>query len=315
MSDDHSSASPHPTPELWLNTSRQLRRHWMPEKANLALEQALTAQPQILQSAQFRGAHPADQANQRTPQPFIAVSCEKCGSHLLSDMLQALTGLAFHWPDDTTLQPLQNDPYFTRPEGSFLIGHFPAHPEWTARLTAANVRVVMLYRDPRDALVSFYHHYIDVNCWGDQGNLLGRFLASLPKSEALNLMITGYTPTAERSETWTGLPSRQWHWVRNWIGSGLPYLALRYEDVITDKAGALQQLGDFLGYALNPEQRQTIVAQTAFEQSSATMTRNNLPASFKRKGRAGDWRNHFSPSNTRLFELVAGEQLRQLGYA
>jgi len=57
------------------------------------------------------------------------------------------------------------------------------------------------------------------------------------------------------------------------------------------------------------------VGSASFEKLSRGRERGQEdPSSFYRKGVAGDWKNHFSKEDRRVFKEEAGELLIRLGY-
>jgi hypothetical protein len=60
---------------------------------------------------------------------------------------------------------------------------------------------------------------------------------------------------------------------------------------------------------------ESCVGSASFEKLSRGRERGQEdPSSFYRKGVAGDWKNHFSKEDRRVFKEEAGELLIRLGY-
>lgn len=89
------------------------------------------------------------------------------------------------------------------------------------------------------------------------------------------------------------------------------FITLKYEDLRARPEAEYGRLFDFLGVDSAPSTVAKVIAGTKFELLRST---SGGAAGFFRKGEAGDWRNHFSPADVRLFDELAGGLLRELGY-
>jgi hypothetical protein len=75
------------------------------------------------------------------------------------------------------------------------------------------------------------------------------------------------------------------------------------------------RLLEFLGADSDEEVASGCVEAASFEQLSGGRTQGEeASSSFYRKGIAGDWKNHFSEEDRRVFKEEAGELLIRLGY-
>ena len=92
------------------------------------------------------------------------------------------------------------------------------------------------------------------------------------------------------------------------------YHRVRYEDLLTRPHEELGRLFEFLGVACNRAGLEHIIEQKSFAKQSGRSPGDSDPTSFFRKGVAGDWRNHFTDRDVEIFDSVAGETLRRLGY-
>jgi hypothetical protein len=181
--------------------------------------------------------------------------------------------------------------------------HFLAWPEVIAELQKPGYLPFFIYRDPRDVVVShaFYvtsqakehvHHdyYAHVLTNFDE-----RLLTSiLGRPELADI---DFPDIGRRFEPYMG-------WTRT---NGV--LALRFEDIIGDRAAALGQVADhFLSRvstvtASRPVLLETIEASIAPERSRTF-----------RSGKTGEWRKYFKDEHKAAFQRVAGGMLVELGY-
>lgn len=76
----------------------------------------------------------------------------------------------------------------------------------------------------------------------------------------------------------------------------------------------LQALFTLLGARTDDPTVERCVDQNRFEKLAKRSTGQEDAASFYRKGVAGDWRGVFTPRDREIYEGVAGEALRTLGY-
>jgi len=97
------------------------------------------------------------------------------------------------------------------------------------------------------------------------------------------------------------------------------YLELRYEDLLAAPATALKTVFGFCGLPASDELVATIVEQHQFEnlkRSRPTPTKDvQAPQGHYRQGKVGSWRQEFSALQRYQFDRVAGDLLRELGYA
>jgi hypothetical protein len=90
---------------------------------------------------------------------------------------------------------------------------------------------------------------------------------------------------------------------------------VRYEDMLADQARVLAGFFSRLGVDSDPAILRECVETTRFELMSGGRSRGDLDATAKvRRGVAGDWRNYFTREDGLLFQRLAGEELRRMGY-
>lgn len=97
------------------------------------------------------------------------------------------------------------------------------------------------------------------------------------------------------------------------------YLEIRYEDLLEDGVATLKKVFDFCGLPVTEGQVGEILEQQAFDklQSSrkSASAEYKMPPGFYRKGKAGNWQEELSTEQQQQFDEIAGELLRELGYA
>jgi hypothetical protein len=97
------------------------------------------------------------------------------------------------------------------------------------------------------------------------------------------------------------------------LGEG--YTEVRYEDLLTRPEEEVRRLLGFLGTEAGEKSARRCVEAARFERLSKGRKRGEEdPASFFRKGVAGDWRDVFTREDRRIFKEAAGDLLVELGY-
>jgi hypothetical protein len=236
----------------------------------------------------------------------------KNGSKLLYNILRGFTMLGPF--TDTGLNPIK--PYFKdqptdvswinwqlemlRP-GDIRFGYLYATPDNLSHLTRPGWANYLIIRDPRDAIVSEIYYAQDIH----PGHLLHDHLASLPDMEArIDTLIAGI-PDGELERV-----DVRRHYARflEWMDSPT-VCVVRFEDLITDRRTAI-------GEVLDHMETFGFKAGIPRDEAVSLLERQMAPEKSDtfRKGRTGEWRNHFTPQNKEGFKRICGDLLIKLGY-
>jgi hypothetical protein len=181
-------------------------------------------------------------------------------------------------------------------------------------------KVVHIVRDGRDVAVSSVHHQ-----WNnaiDQGGRRKLSREKVAKREAYRKAPEAFGASgesifadehvAEVARSWSTSVSRA---MADAALLGDDYCQVRYEDLLAEPVGEVMRLLEFLGADSDVEVARGCVQAASFEQLSGGRTQGEeASSSFYRKGIAGDWKNHFSEEDRRVFKEEAGELLIRLGY-
>ncbi|HEX4796128.1 MAG TPA: sulfotransferase domain-containing protein [Humisphaera sp.] len=171
---------------------------------------------------------------------------------------------------------------------------FLCHATFNERLP----NVIYVIRDPRDALVSYWHYQRFLHKGYDRS--LADFIAA--------------------DDHW---PCEWDQHVASWL---LPrrhpnFMLVRYEQLHEDAAGVLRDVLRFAGKAFTEERIAAAVASSRFDRMRATEETHGVhgkagdeDARFVRKGRAGGWRQEMSGADLRILEDKYGEVMRQVRY-
>ena len=183
--------------------------------------------------------------------------------------------------------------------GQILVSHLAYSADFDRALREREVPCLVLIRDPRDIVVSDTNYISASSGHEFHGllNSLGTF------QDRLRMMISG-DPSAglvsvrERLERFAG-----------WLDTSCTIV--RYEALVGPQGGGdtqrqldtLREIFETLHLPMSAEDLRMLAAQV-FSGSSPTF----------RRGVTGQWRQHFDPGITKLFNAEAGEMLQRYGY-
>jgi hypothetical protein len=237
----------------------------------------------------------------------------KSGSHLIIQVLQGLTRLGpFTNPgfppvnrgednhklsDSEVLRNIQR----MRP-GDIGYGYISAQEPFVSALAAEGRATIFVYRDPRDMIVSHIFYATQMH----PGHWMRRYYTEQLSTmeERIDAATMGVqepgselTPVRQRYLGYLG-------WLEQ---SGV--LSLRFEDLILERSSALGKLLDYLeGRGFTPRlprlEAAAILEQAIVPKKSGTF----------RKGKPGNWREHFTAHNIATFKEHTGDLLLRLGY-
>ena len=169
-------------------------------------------------------------------------------------------------------------------------------------VATANDRAFVVIRDPRDIVVSLVYSVS---------------LSHVPTPITLLLRDPLATAT-QRNKLQIGMfLLAQWaEYLRSWKGyADFDNVHLtRYEDLIANLPAELARLGAFLQWKVPQSVLAAIARDHSFASRAGRDPGDENPFSHRRKGIAGDWRNHFNRDTAGLFEDVFPGLLTDLGY-
>lgn len=237
----------------------------------------------------------------------------KSGSHLIIQVLQGLTRLGpFVNPgfppvnrsesnaklaDETILRNIER----MRP-GDIGYGYLPAKEPFLSALTGPGRATVFVFRDPRDVIVSHVFYATQMHAGHGMHRYYTETLHSM--EERINAAIQGVQePGSELSSV-----RDKYAGYLNWLEQP-EVLCLRFEELILEREAAFAKLLDYLeprGFSPNVSREEAIelLKQAVMPRKSGTF----------RKGKPGNWREHFTPDNKINFKELTGDLLVRLGY-
>ncbi|MFO6464826.1 sulfotransferase domain-containing protein [Jannaschia sp. KMU-145] len=181
-------------------------------------------------------------------------------------------------------------------------------------LNPAGLRnVVVVWRDGRDVMVSYYYHLV-VGHPGSSPSILRRTRARLGIRDPLDIE-ANLPRFVERMLTEPLSPRFTWpEFVERWHGRP-DVVSTSYEAMLRDTPGELARVveartGELPSSALISR----VVEEFTFVRQSGRLPGEEDATSFLRKGVVGDWHNHFDAPTTAIFMRHAASALSKLGY-
>ncbi len=237
----------------------------------------------------------------------------KSGSHLIIQVLQGLTHLGpfinpgfppVNRSEDNSKLPdvsiLGNIRHMRA--GDIAYGYIQAKEPFISALTGQGRATIFVYRDPRDMIISHVFYATQMHTGHGMHQYYNQELHTM--EERVNAAIQGVeipdaplTPVKEKYEAYLG-----------WLDEP-NVLCLRFEDLILDRQSALGNILDYLerrGFAPKAPRSTAIsvLEQAIIPKKSGTF----------RKGKPGNWQEHFTEQNKNLFKEKTGDLLIRLGY-
>ena len=224
---------------------------------------------------------------------YVVNEYPKSGGSWTAQMLERALGVPF---------PRNRFPEF---RSSIMQGHY-LNP-WGMK------NVLVVWRDGRDVMVSWYHHCLFPN-ERQNAPLVAETRRDLPFKDYGNVrenlpVFLEYAFTRQRR------PRFSWaDFVRRWHARG-DVVHTSYETLRRDTSGELARISrELAGRRLDPERASEIAEEFSFARQSGRKVGEENKGSFIRKGVVGDWRNQFTREAREVFDRHAGEELILLGY-
>ena len=237
----------------------------------------------------------------------------KSGSHLIIQVLQGLTEFGpYVNPGYPPLNRTENNQQLSdqavlnrlsqmRP-GDIGYGYLKASEPYIAALNRPGICSIFLFRDPRDMIVSHVFYATEMYVGHGMHEYYDKKLET--KEDRINAAIGGVT---EPGFELKGVRARYEAYI-GWLDEA-DILCLRFEDLRLDTDNTLSKILDYLeleGFSpeIDHQQAVKILRNAINPQKSGTF----------RKGKPGNWREHFTQRNIDYFKETSGDLLIDLGY-
>jgi len=237
----------------------------------------------------------------------------KSGSHLIIQILQGLTKLGpFVNPGLPPVNRSEVNEKLPVPAvlgniermrpGDIAYGYLRAEEPYLSALTRPGRATVFVYRDPRDMLVSHVFYATQMHTGHGMHDYYNQVLQTM--EERLNAAIQGVSePGSELSSVRT-----KYAGYVGWLDQP-QVLSLRFEDLVLDREASLGKILDYLSTCGFTPKVSRPEAVAVLQKAIAPKKSGTF-----RKGKPGNWQEHFTPANKTLFKEVAGDLLVRLGY-
>lgn len=173
--------------------------------------------------------------------------------------------------------------------------------------------IVMVWRDGRDVMVSFYYHLVaDNNFAGATAKAHSRKLMGVSDVDDIGANLPRFIELVSEGKLHPRFGWGDFH--RRWKDNPQVLASTRYEAMLEDAGAELFRLQAALGGTRSRDVCKEIADRFSFERQANRQRGEADNSSFLRKGIAGDWKNHFSPEAAHVFDRYCGAALVDLGY-
>lgn len=166
-------------------------------------------------------------------------------------------------------------------------------------------KVVVMYRDPRDIIVSNYYHVLKDNPWKSDEIEFADY-TKMKKDDALthstHLIIEDFCA-----------------WVEGWraaaqLNHNIECFFIQYEDLIANPKKVFTNLLVFYSLNLPEEQITDLINKSGAIPSNKPLRREPGKRSTRRKGGSGDWAFELNQCHKDIIKQKAGQVMIDLGY-
>ena len=170
-------------------------------------------------------------------------------------------------------------------------------------------KTLYMVRDPRDVVVSYFHHYKTVT-----GSIMT--IDAFVREYVEYGHIRHYNPLQRRWDV------QLVEWVLRAKTQRVKFV--RYEDLLTDRPRVLREVCEFMAFQPKAERFNLAVERGTFEAMRSDEKRHGAESypndemrqrgSFIRKGQAGGWREELTPDLVELIAEKCAEMMDRFGY-
>lgn len=243
----------------------------------------------------------------------IGNAMPKSGSHLLIQVLLGLTKIGpFVDPgmppitrsatnqNLSQLETLENLHHLM--PGDIVYSYLHAREPYIAELARPGVAAFFIYRDPRDLIISHIFYATEMHPKHGMREYYTQKLSSM--EQRINAAIQG---VQEGDIQFSSIGAKYQNYL-GWLDQS-SVLSVRFEDLMLARHESLNRILDHIaarGFEpiIPRDQVIDILASSIAPRASGTF----------RRGQPGEWRDHFTAENKRVFKSVTGDLLERLGY-
>nr|XP_020441841.1 sulfotransferase 6B1 [Monopterus albus] len=167
------------------------------------------------------------------------------------------------------------------------------HPDnIPASFYAKKTKMLVIFRNPKDTLVSYYHFY--------NNNVV------LPTVQSWESFFSDFM---SGEVCWGSYFDHALAWEKMMDDPNV--MIVTYEDIKQDLIQGIRQISAFFGFSLTEAQVQHVAGESSFSamKARATNTHGVMAGVVFRKGEVGDWRNHFTPEQSKEMDEAFNKHL------
>ncbi|XP_046885797.1 sulfotransferase 6B1-like [Hypomesus transpacificus] len=229
---------------------------------------------------------------------IMLVAYPKCGFNWAVAVLRKIITASSGEKTENKTPPLME---FFGPEMLQVIGQAPSprflgthlHPDnIPASFNAKKTKMLVIFRNPKDTLVSFYH-FSNKN-------------PVLPTAESWDNF---YSQFMSGEVPWGSYFDHALAWEKKMDDPNV--MIVTFEELKQDLNKGVRQVADFFGFSLTDSQVQAITQESTFNamKESSNDSHGQMGNILFRKGEVGDWKNHFSPAQSQEMDAAFQKHL------
>ncbi len=165
------------------------------------------------------------------------------------------------------------------------------------------VKIIVVLRNPKDTVVSFYHFYRMNASFGNYSGTWDEFFDAFMSDRLIYGGWFDYTRT---------------YWS---LRKQANVLLVMFEDMKDELTKVIKQVASFIGKDLSTEHAQKIAEMTSFASMKKKIEPmfanhqvfNTKISPFIRKGEVGDWKNYFTVAQNEIFDKVYKDKMKGSG--
>ncbi|XP_076434625.1 amine sulfotransferase-like [Babylonia areolata] len=228
---------------------------------------------------------------------IIVCAYPKSGTHWVWEVISMLlAGQAVYEPRAKELLMLELTPLKKLDKllsPRVLNTHLPFSMLPTASMRARRVKVVHVYRNPRDVMVSMYHHFRQFR---------------MENTESVQSYCKAFLAGTVAYGHYAGYLNQMHHFTK--VNSDLPVFHVSFEEMKLDPQSTVRRLAEHLEVQASDTLIREVVSACAFNKMKKVDSTKEqvrffgmeLDQKLYRKGEVGDWQNHLSEEETATFD-------------
>lgn len=238
---------------------------------------------------------------------FLIHTIPKCGTHFLENVIKEMTGKSTITSQEL---PFSSRLDTTEMNKKILRFNLPFNRELAKEISRKRYKLLCIYRDPRDALISLVVYMRSYKGQGQERD----FFYVIPEFDDLSFdeQLISVMTSEKKPLNYFSLYFARLNWQL------LPFaLGVRYENLVGSKGGGddVQQLKEIMNIAEHinlslPVKRAREIASTIYHSSGKEM----IDGIEFVHGKVGSWKRFMKPVHKEIFKERFGEVLIRLGY-